>query len=46
VNCSEYLAQLRSVVAAAGRADTEDLSPEALDELTDLYRRWRDDESL
>jgi len=46
VNCTEYLAQLRSVVDAAGRADTEDLSPEALEELTDLYRRWRDDGSL
>ena len=40
-HCTEYLAQIRDVVAAAGRVEPEDLPPEALDELVSLYRRWR-----
>jgi anti-sigma factor RsiW len=42
-HCTEYLAQLRLVIEAAGRPGPDDLSPEAIDELTQLYRRWRDD---
>lgn len=40
-HCSEYLAQLRATIDALGRAEPDDLSAEALDELVDLYRRWR-----
>jgi anti-sigma factor RsiW len=40
-HCSEYLAQLRVTIASAGRADPDDLDPAVLDELVDLYRRWR-----
>jgi anti-sigma factor RsiW len=40
-HCSEYLAQIRDVVAAAGRVEPDDLPPEAVDELVSLYRRWR-----
>ncbi len=44
-NCTEYLAQLRMIIATAGSAESEDLAPEALDELTDLFRPWRDHET-
>jgi anti-sigma factor RsiW len=40
-HCSEYLAQIRDVVAAAGQVGPDDLPPEALDELVSLYRSWR-----
>lgn len=40
-NCSAYLAQIRETIAATGSIRPDDLSPEARDELTDLYRRWR-----
>jgi anti-sigma factor RsiW len=40
-HCTEYLAQIRATVTAAGRVQPDDLSDEALDELVTLYRRWR-----
>jgi anti-sigma factor RsiW len=40
-HCSEYLAQIRDVVAAAGHVKPDDLSPEAVDDLVALYRTWR-----
>jgi anti-sigma factor RsiW len=40
-HCSEYLAQIRTTIAAAGRVEPDDLPPEALDELVALYRNWR-----
>jgi anti-sigma factor RsiW len=40
-HCSEYLAQLRVTIDALGRIEPEVLSDEALDDLVDLYRRWR-----
>jgi anti-sigma factor RsiW len=40
-HCSEYLAQLRVTIDALGRVEPEDLSPDALDELVGLYRRWQ-----
>ena len=40
-HCSEYLEQLRTTVEALGRVEPDGLEPEALDELVDLYRRWR-----
>ena len=40
-HCSEYLAQLRATVDALGHVGPDDLEPEALDELVNLYRRWR-----
>lgn len=42
-HCTEYLAQMRTTIEAAGRVEPDDLAPEALDELTELYRRWRAD---
>ena len=41
LHCSEYLAQLRVTVDALGSVGPDDLSEEAVDELVDLYRRWR-----
>ncbi len=40
-HCTEYLAQLRITLAAAGSAQPDDLSDEALDDLVELYRQWR-----
>lgn len=40
-NCSAYLQQIRITMSLAGRVEPEDLTPEAVDELTELYRRWR-----
>jgi len=39
--CEEYLAQLRITIDALGRAEPDDLPEAALDELVELYRRWR-----
>ncbi len=41
-HCSEYLAQIRVTIVAAGRVQPDDLSEEALDDLVSLYRRWRE----
>ena len=41
-HCSEYLAQLRAVIDAAGHVEPDDLAPETLDELVALYRRWQE----
>ena len=40
-HCSEYLAQIRATIQALGRVEPEDLSDDAVDELVELYRRWR-----
>lgn len=40
-HCTEYLAQLRITLAAAGSAQPDDLSDDALDDLVELYRQWR-----
>jgi anti-sigma factor RsiW len=42
-HCSEYLAQLRVVIDASGEVTPDDLDDDALDDLVDLYRRWRSD---
>ena len=42
-HCSEYLAQIKLVAATAGRVEPDELTPEALDDLVALYRRWRSD---
>jgi predicted anti-sigma-YlaC factor YlaD len=40
-NCSAYLEQIRMTIRLAGEIEVEDLTPEARQELTELYRRWR-----
>jgi hypothetical protein len=42
-NCSNYLAQIRITIRLSGAIEPEDLSPEAVEDLTQLYRRWRND---
>lgn len=43
-NCSGYLEQIRITIRVTGSIDTDSLPPEAVDELTELYRRWRTEE--
>ena len=40
-NCAAYLEQIRMTIRLAGTIEPEDLTPEAREDLTDLYRRWR-----
>ena len=42
-HCTEYLAQIRDVIAAAGHVEPEDLPPGTVDDLVALYRTWRAD---
>ena len=42
-NCTAYLEQMRVTIATAGRLPPDDLSPEAREEFTDLFRSWRAD---
>ena len=39
-HCTEYLAQMRATIDAAGQIEPDDLEPEALDDLVDLFRQW------
>jgi predicted anti-sigma-YlaC factor YlaD len=41
-NCSAYLEQIKATIRLTGSVEPDDLSPEALDEMVQLYRRWRD----
>jgi anti-sigma factor RsiW len=42
-HCSTYLDQMRATIAASGAVHPDDLDPEALDELTELFRQFRAD---
>jgi predicted anti-sigma-YlaC factor YlaD len=42
-NCSMYLEQIRTTIELSGAIEAEDLTPEARQDLTELYRRWRSD---
>ena len=42
-HCTDYLRQIREVVAASGRLEPGVLSVEAESELERLYRAWRAD---
>jgi anti-sigma factor RsiW len=44
-HCTEYLAQMRETIRLAGRVEPEDLTPQARDEIVELYRRWRSGQS-
>jgi anti-sigma factor RsiW len=43
-HCTEYLAQMRETISLAGRLEPEDLTSQAREEFTDLYRRWRSEQ--
>jgi anti-sigma factor RsiW len=40
-NCTAYLEQIRITIALAGAVEVDDLTPEARQELSALYRRWK-----
>jgi anti-sigma factor RsiW len=40
-NCSAYMEQIQAVIATSGSITSEDLSPQARDNLTVLYLRWQ-----
>ena len=42
--CSAYLEQIRATVAVTGTVGPDDLDPETLDGLVDLFRRYQADE--
>jgi anti-sigma factor RsiW len=42
-NCSAYFEQIRTTIRLTGTIEPDDLSPEAQQDLTDLYRSWRDE---
>jgi anti-sigma factor RsiW len=42
-HCSEYLAQMRVTINALGHVEPDDLPDDALDDLVELYRAWRND---
>jgi anti-sigma factor RsiW len=41
--CTAYLEQLRVTVAASGVVRVDDLAPEVLETLTELFERFRDE---
>lgn len=41
--CHAYLEQMRATVAVSGVPAPDDLSPEALETLTELFRRYHDE---
>jgi anti-sigma factor RsiW len=41
-HCSMYLEQIRATIAASGVVYPEDIDPKALDELTDIFRKFHD----
>ena len=42
-DCTEYLAQMRETIRLTGRLAPEDLTSGMSTELTELYRRWRNE---
>ncbi len=40
-NCSAYLEQIRITIELTGAIDPGELTPDAKQDLIDLYRRWR-----
>jgi anti-sigma factor RsiW len=41
--CGAYLEQLRVTIVASGVIETDDLAPEVLDTLTELFRRFNEE---
>jgi anti-sigma factor RsiW len=42
-NCSNYLEQIRITIKLTGAIEPEELAPTAVHDLTELYKRWRDE---
>jgi anti-sigma factor RsiW len=45
LDCPEYLAQMRAVIALTGSMTLDDLTPRMRGEFIRLYRSWRADEA-
>jgi predicted anti-sigma-YlaC factor YlaD len=43
-NCSNYLEQIRITIRLTGAMEPEELTPNAVDDLTELYQRWREED--
>jgi anti-sigma factor RsiW len=43
-NCTNYLEQMRITIATTRRLHIDDLSPEAEQEFTELFQRWREED--
>ena len=41
VNCTAYLEQMRVTIALTGQLREDDVEPEAMDELMQLFRDWK-----
>lgn len=41
--CDAYLDQVRATIAASGRVSPDDLTPETLEGLVELYRQFREE---
>jgi anti-sigma factor RsiW len=41
--CTAYLEQLRVTIAASGVVELDDLAPDVLETLTELFQRFHDD---
>jgi anti-sigma factor RsiW len=41
--CTAYLEQMRATIAASGVVEPDGLAPEALETLTELFRRFREE---
>lgn len=41
--CDAYLDQVRATIAASGRVTPDDLAPETLEGLVELYRRFQEE---
>jgi anti-sigma factor RsiW len=44
-NCTEYLRQMRATIRLTGRLRAEDMTPAMRVEFTELYQRWREEET-
>ncbi len=44
-NCSAYLERVRLTIALTGTIEPEDPTPDATADLSEIYRRWRSEES-
>jgi predicted anti-sigma-YlaC factor YlaD len=42
-NCRAYLEQIRQTIEVLGQVEPETLAPETRDDLIDLFRRYRDE---
>jgi len=42
-NCTAYVEQIRITIALTGAVEIDELTPETRQDLSELYRRWRNE---